>query len=468
MIRFTVLLFLLVAPQCLAKLKGIELPTLQSISSLSSSLAASSRNLVKFEPFSTHQGIQPDENFAVLVRFRLDEDWHIYGKEEKIGTPTRLELLSDEFVVLSQVLSSSRVHEFGSGDQKIVSHWLEDGSYLLATLKLRDDLVIPPKLKLRFAIIYQPCTATTCLRKMRKEIDVPLFVGKTSRAELQSWMQEITELQTFLNPQLEPEADQSGSSPDKILEEGAWMALFMAFLWGVAASLTPCVYPMIPITVSLFSEGATQPFLRRLGGAFSYVLGIAFVYATLGVIASHTGRDLGSWLANPYVAIALALLMVLLALSMFGLFELDLPNSMKERLNSVEGTTHFTLFLMGGAMGFVAAPCVGPFAGAIIIWLVKNPGSLFFGFLLMSAFGLGLGVLFLFVALFSQSILPRSGPWMIILKQVMGYILLGMALYFLEILVPVKLAQVAWGLYILCAGALMGAFVRLAWDDPWW
>ena len=93
-----------------------------------------------------------------------------------------------------------------------------------------------------------------------------------------------------------------------------------------------------------------------------------------------------SWLAEPIVVVPLSLLMILLACSMFGLFEMDLPNSMKTRLNNIEGRSPFTLFLMGAAMGFVAAPCVGPFAGSIILWLAKNPGSPIFGFFFNGSF----------------------------------------------------------------------------------
>ena len=119
-------------------------------------------------------------------------------------------------------------------------------------------------------------------------------------------------------------------------------------------------------------------------------------------------------------------------------------------------------------MGFVAAPCVGPFAGSIILWLAKNPGSPVFGFLLMAAFGLGMGCLFLIIAVFSQSFLPRSGLWMVRLKQSMGYILIGMAYYFLSVLIPEDKVIVGWSVYLMIAGGLMGAFAQLEWEAIWW
>jgi len=468
--QFTLFSFLalLISSLSFGGLKGIELPGLKSITESKARLGLRQKSPIGLEAFLTHQEMQPRDTLGLLIRFSMEEEWHIYGTEEEIGTPTHIRLLSDEFQLISQTLSPSKVHTAGEGDLKIISHWLENKSFAFASLSLKENLILPPETTLRFEVVYQPCTKTTCLRKMTKEFSIPLKIGRTRKVQIENWMEEIPAFLAILKPVDDPVKTQKDSSPEKLLDQGAWMALLSAFLWGLLASLTPCVYPMIPITVSLFSQGSSQSRGKRVFAALVYVLGIALSYAALGMAASYSGKDLGSWLANPYVAVSLAILMVLLALSMFGLFELDLPYSLKEKLNQIEGTSPITLFLMGGVMGFVAAPCVGPFFGAIMIWLVKNPGEPIFGFLMMLSFGLGLGVLFLMVALFSQSILPKSGTWMVTLKKAMGFVLLGMALYFLNFVLDKNSAQMAWGIYILCAGSLMGAFVSLSWDDPWW
>lgn len=465
-----ILFFILVVVQSSSftqGLKGIELPGLKTITASKKLLNFNQANPINIETFLSHSSVQQNETFGLLVRFNMAEEWHIYGKEEQIGTPTAIRLLSDEFIISNQQLSPSKSHISGEGDSKIISHWLENQSYLLAFIKLKDNLILPPNLNLKLEVVYQPCTETSCLMVKTQEINLPIQFGQTKRVTLEKWMEKIPDFSNLIQP-VETSPSKNLINTYDLLNKGILAALLSAFLWGLLASLTPCVYPMIPITVSLFSDQENQKYTNRILSASIYILGIALSYASLGMIASYSGRDLGSWLANPYVATLLALIMVLMALSMFGLFDLDLPNGLKEKLVKIEGTRPLTLFLMGAVMGFVAAPCVGPFFGAIMIWLVKNPGEPIFGFLMMLSFGLGLGTLFLLVALFSQSILPKSGNWMVIIKKIMGYILLGMALYFLEVLLDLRHVKLAWGIYLIVGGSLAGAFVSLSWEDPWW
>jgi thioredoxin:protein disulfide reductase len=450
-----------------AGLKGITLPDASNFSFPSS---ASSRlnDPVTLNPFISHSAIQPGEEFLILCQFSMGPEWHIYGHEETIGTRTRFVLLSDEFEVIEQKLSPSSTEIIQIGDKKITSYFLSDSSYVAVRLRLKDSLITGPNLDLNFEIDYQPCTRKVCLMKKSQKFSFPIKIGMSQMNKSNPFQARlISDLVSSVNKSSKPQGELDDSI-EKILTQGSLAALFLAFLWGIAASLTPCVYPMIPITVSLFTRDQSKGFSARFFNALIYVLGIALVYAVLGTLTSYTGRDLGSWLAEPIVVIPIVMVMTALALSLFGLFEFDLPYTLKEKLNQVEGNGALGLFLMGGAMGFVAAPCVGPFAGAIILWLVKNPGSPVFGFLLMASFGLGLGVLFLVIALFSQSILPKSGAWMIRTKKIMGYAVLGMAYYFLEILIPEQISKTGWGIYWVIGGGLLGGFSVLSWEEPWW
>ena len=409
---------------------------------------------VKFEVSQSHEKISTGTEVSVMIKFMLDSGWHIYGSREPIGTPTSLRIVNSadwEFVSVKQ--SEATSHQISLGEEKsYVSWFLENGALMGLTARS-----ITGQGKLFLEAVWQPCTLTSCGMVKTQTIEVLHETGEEKKRAVSQ------EFSTFF---LSSEAEESNASGGDPISGDWWVVLFQAFLWGLLASLTPCVYPMIPITVSLFSGDLHSSKSLRFFRALMYVLGIVLVYALLGVVAAKTGRDLGSWLANPVVAVLLSLLMLLFALSMFGLFEIDLPQAWKQKLNSVEGTNPKTLFFMGCAMGFVAAPCVGPFAGAIILYLVKHPESLLFGFLMMASFGLGMGVLFLVLALFSQNILPRSGAWMVSVKQCMGFVLILVAFHFQTVFLSEEQITLGYSLWFFVGGILFGGLFRLTPSDP--
>jgi thiol:disulfide interchange protein DsbD len=219
-----------------------------------------------------------------------------------------------------------------------------------------------------------------------------------------------------------------------LLAQGSILAFAVAFAGGVATSLTPCVYPLIPITVSIF--GARKAGRRRDAIVLSglYVLGIATMYSGLGVGAALTGRAFGSVMQNPWVIGAVALVFAVMAASMFGAFELQLPPALQARLNAVGGAGHAGAFAMGLVSGIVAAPCTGPVLAAALTF-VATKGSVTFGFAIMFTYALGLGLLFFLIGAFSIS-LPKSGAWMDAVKSVFGVALLVAALVFLKNALP--------------------------------
>jgi thiol:disulfide interchange protein DsbD len=219
-----------------------------------------------------------------------------------------------------------------------------------------------------------------------------------------------------------------------LMAEGSWLAYAVAFGGGVLTSLTPCVYPLIPITVSIF--GAREATSRRHAMALSalYVLGIAIMYSALGVGAALTGKAFGSVMQNPFVIGGVALVFATMAASMFGAFELQLPASMQARLSSVGGAGYLGAVGMGLVSGVVAAPCTGPVLAAALAF-VATKGSVAFGLGIMFAYALGLGLLFFLIGAFSVS-LPKSGPWMDTVKSVFGVALLAAAGVFLKDVIP--------------------------------
>jgi len=217
--------------------------------------------------------------------------------------------------------------------------------------------------------------------------------------------------------------------------KGLPWAFFLVFWGGVLTSLTPCVYPMIPITIGIFGGRQTS----RLGAfvlATAYVLGMAVMYTGLGVLAALLGGSFafGTLLANPWVVLPLAVLFAGLGLSLLGLWEIRLPAGLQARLATVGGRGMGGAFAMGLVGGIIAAPCTGPILAAILA-LVATTGNLALGASLLFTYALGIGVLFWILAAFAVS-LPKSGPWMDSVKAVLGIAMFVAALYFMLPIFP--------------------------------
>lgn len=245
-----------------------------------------------------------------------------------------------------------------------------------------------------------------------------------------------------------------------------------AFLYGVLVDLTPCVFPLIPITVAVFgAKGVSRA--RALWLASAYVLGMATLYTSLGVVVALTGNAFGAWLANPWVVVPIALLLVALAASMFGAFDLQLPTSLQSRLNAVGGAGPLGAFLMGLVSGFISAPCTGPVLLSLLAMIAKasaEGSGIVYGGSLLFTYALGMGTLFFAVALGAS--LFRPGAWMEYVKSVFGVLLIVMALWFLRPLSP-KLENFildpSWGFWVAVTAALVGVglgAVHLSFHGP--
>jgi len=208
------------------------------------------------------------------------------------------------------------------------------------------------------------------------------------------------------------------------------LGLFFAYLMGVGTSLTPCVYPLIPITLSVMGvkKGGSRLQNATLGGA--YVGGMILTYDAVGIALIALHKTSATLLANPWVIVPIALLFVLLAMPMFGVFELNLPAGLQARLNQVGGPGLLGSFSMGLVAGLVAAPCSGPVT-ALIAGIVSGTGNYVLGTGLMTIYAIGIGTLFFVLATFSVQ-LPRSGPWMEGIKSFFGIALVALALLYLK------------------------------------
>jgi thioredoxin:protein disulfide reductase len=254
------------------------------------------------------------------------------------------------------------------------------------------------------------------------------------------------------------------------LEQGSLAyALLLIFGAGIATSLTPCVYPMIAITVSIFGARQSQSRAHAALLSSAFVLGIAALFTPLGLFAATTGGVFGAALASPAVLVCLALLFVTLAASMFGAFDLDLPSGLKNRLAGIGGVGYKGAFFIGFSSALVAAPCTGPVLGFLLTW-VGTTGNVAFGALALFVYALGLGLLFWVVGTFSVS-LPKSGAWLASVKSVFGIVMLVAAVYYLRDLIPGLMqipehtdAFLATGVALLLLGLALGA-VHLSFHD---
>ena len=229
-----------------------------------------------------------------------------------------------------------------------------------------------------------------------------------------------------------PGTDLTGSLE---LGAGLWAALPILFAAGVLTSLTPCVYPLIPITVSIFgARNKASSRGRAAALSTTYVLGIATMYSGLGLGAAASGKAFGSFMGNPWVVGIFALAMLAFAASMFGLFEIRVPSSVQTKLASVGGIGFGSAFVMGLVAGIVAAPCTGPVLGAVLTF-VATTRDLWFGFWLLFSYAMGMGLLFFVLGTFSVS-LPKSGAWMDSVKTVLGIALVVVAISFVRPLLP--------------------------------
>jgi cytochrome c-type biogenesis protein len=211
------------------------------------------------------------------------------------------------------------------------------------------------------------------------------------------------------------------------------LALATLFGAGVLTSLTPCVYPMIPITASVITGTARegQPRSRTVGLTLTYVVGMALLYALLGALAGLTGTLFGTVSASPWARLAIGNLLLLFALVMLDVLPVPIPRRLMAWAANRDGGSYGAVFLLGATSGIVAAPCGAPAFAVVLTWVAATQAGLM-GFVYLFVFSLGMTALLVVVGLFSGTLarLPKSGPWMIWMKRVAALIMLVMAEYY--------------------------------------
>ena len=289
-------------------------------------------------------------------------------------------------------------------------------------------------------ITYQGCTEGFCYPPEVKEIKVAdLSVAHVANTE------KTSENSTALSAQ--PKAEQ-----DRLAESlfNSKYAVFGFFLLGLGLAFTPCVLPMLPLLSAIVIGQNQRPNMwRAFALSFVYVQGMALTYTLLGLVVAAIGLPFQVALQHPYVMIALSIIFVLLALSMFGVFTLQLPSSLQTKLSLLsqqqKAGAFGGVFLMGMIAGLVASPCTSaPLSGALLY--VAQSGDLFTGAITLYLLALGMGVPLILITLFGNKILPKSGMWMETVKKLFGFVMLALPVFLISRILPDEWTPRLWAM----------------------
>jgi thiol:disulfide interchange protein DsbD len=389
---------------------------------------------VKIESYLSFDKVYPGSEVKLAVKVNIEDGWHINSNKpyEDYLIPTELTIGTTYFELKKVTYPEAHDFKFSFSEKPLSVY--EGQIYIGALLETSKDIK-PGKYPLIINLNYQACNDRSCLAPTSVEDTLITIV-----ADNQSIVNEINQ-DIFNNIDLSYSVLSAGSEDDDIISStlegsGLFLGLLLVFLGGLALNLTPCVYPLIPITIGYFggqSEGNTRK-LFMMG--FLFLIGMAVTYSVIGVVTALTGSIFGALLQNPIVILGIVAIFIVLSLSMFGVYEFKLPDGLVQKAGGAK-QGYYGAFFMGLTMGIVAAPCIGPFVIGLVTYVAAK-GDPYFGFLLFFVLAIGLGFPYLFLAVFSGKIknLPRAGEWMDAVKHIFGFILVGMAIYFLLPLLP--------------------------------
>jgi thiol:disulfide interchange protein DsbD len=396
----------------------------------------------------------------IAITADISEGWHINAEKplESYLIPTVLEVSAPEGIEIVRLLyPEPALRKLEISETNMA---LYDGVAVFgAVIRIGRD-VRPGSYRITATIRYQGCNNLTCVEPASASADDTIRVGTLDEGV------EQLDAELFSKP---PFAGDEGATPDvgaapsgagdlgkMIAERGLALTFVFIFFMGLGLNLTPCIYPLIPITISYFGGQAGGRGSRVFLLAFLYVLGMSITYSVLGTIAAMTGSLFGAALQNPFVVLILAAILVALALSMFGLWEIRMPMFLARRTGS--GRQGYAgAVVMGLTMGIVAAPCIGPFVIGLLAY-VGEMGKPLLGFLMFFTLAWGIGLPFLVLGTISGSLsrLPRSGDWMVWVRKIFGFILVAMALYFARLLVGPKLVSIGYAAIAIAGGVYLG------------
>ncbi|HKY34270.1 MAG TPA: cytochrome c biogenesis protein CcdA [Candidatus Polarisedimenticolia bacterium] len=425
-----------------------------SAQSFTSARVVKARTVVSFDK------VHPGSAFRAAVEAQVEPGWHINADRPTLDylIATQVELSdpaeAPRLTLGAPVYPPFAEQAFSFTDGKTLRVF--EGRVLIGLEGTAPKDIPPGGRTLAGTLTVQACNDTSCLAPARIPLETAVVIAAPGEP-INAIHGELFEAIRFSGgAYVSQEVARAEDRIGRLVDESGWgMALAWIFLGGLALNLTPCVYPLIPITLAYFGGQASG----RSGHAFSlaslYVLGMCVTYSALGVAAATTGSVLGSALQSPAALLLVAAVMVALGLSMLGLYDIRLPTALTRRITSRPG--YGGALFMGLTVGLVAAPCVGPFVVSLLAY-VGQSGSPLLGFWLFFVLALGLGVPYLLLGGFAGRAtgLPRAGAWMEWVKKVFACVLFAMAAYFLNPLLPGAVAAYTIPAVLLVSALYLG------------
>jgi thiol:disulfide interchange protein DsbD len=414
--------------------------------------AQRSASLMKVAASASPAAVAPGGTFTLKIEAELASGWHVNAHQpsEDYLIPTEAKVGDAAGLTFSPFsYPPPRTVKFSFSEKPLAVY---AGRFTVTASGTVPKTATPGARAVLGTLGFQPCNDQQCLAPASVPFRVELSVAGVSPAAGTADV-----------------AAGSGAAPEgdfaALLSARGWVVGFLVlFLGGLALNLTPCVYPIIPITIGFFGGQSRGKTGKPVGLAATYVLGMALTYSTLGVVAALSGKLFGSALQSPWVLGGIAAVLVALSLSMFGLYDINPPRFVMDRAGAKKGFGG--AFGMGLLVGIVAAPCLGPFVLGLLTFVAARRDPIL-GFAMFFVLSLGLGLPYLFLASFSGALtkLPRAGAWMVEIKKVFGFVLLAMAAYFGKFLVPETARR--WVVpAVLVAGALYLLFSALRSKAP--
>jgi thiol:disulfide interchange protein DsbD len=410
------------------------------------SATADANSSINQNPLTASVKISPERvgiggTAEFIIDVNLADDYHAYLDRFKITVDEPEGLKLDRLRIEPTV-------EFMDTVSKKMKQGVHGHATIRALFEVPEDFK-QSRYAAKLSLTYQACTSDHCLFPKTIALEAPFEV--TSGVETSGPMPEQS-----IRPHLI-----ETSEFEKALRRGTLPALLFVFVVGFLTSLTPCIYPMIPITLAVLGARSRGHNKRRsLALSVTYVLGIAMTYSLMGVIAASTGALFGSALSNAYVVSALALIFAAMGLSMFGLYDIQPPAFIRNRLGHAKtGKGYVGAFLTGLLAGVVASPCIGPVLVSVLAYIARTQDRVL-GFVFLFTFALGMGVLFIVLGVSSSMMhrMPKAGPWMENIKYLFGSIMIGMALYYVAPVYPPWLFRLVLGFALILVASLLGAF----------
>jgi thiol:disulfide interchange protein DsbD len=400
----------------------------------------------------------------IRITCRIDEGFHISTPESGLFQVTVPDVKGIAF-------AEPVLPEGESGPDGLAFY--RDGIVVRIPFSI-EETVPSGETRVRVQVQVQACEEKTgmCLLPETLEADAVIMVTDTpSGKESES----VSPTQTEESPgegrgeQALYQEEGIAGKVSRALDRGSVLAFLLVFLGGVLTSLTPCVYPMIPITIAVIGGQASGTKLKGFILSLFYVLGIATTFSLLGVIAARSGALFGSFGQHPVTLSVIALIFFLMGLSMLGVFTLQMPSSLATKLQGRKRRGFLGAYITGLVGGLVVSPCISPLLVVILTW-VATSGSVLMGVGLLFSFALGLGILFIVIGTFSGILknLPKSGGWMEVIERGFGVVLVGLALFFIRTLLPGSVYMGLWSLFFVLFGTFIGAFSPLGPGDGGW